>query len=86
MSSLSALGLQQRLAGDLFWFTEVGGTSQNLQLTSAWYAANFWNRVDMQESNRRGSKPITTSPAWQKSMPGIRTGDTEKHPIWEAFV
>jgi hypothetical protein len=42
MSSLSALGLQQRLAGDLL-VHRVGGASQT-QLTSAWYAANFWNR------------------------------------------
>jgi hypothetical protein len=52
MSSLSALGLQQRLAGDLL-VHRVGGASQT-QLTSAWYAERTSGTADMQESNRRG--------------------------------
>jgi hypothetical protein len=52
MSSLSAPGLQQRLAGDLL-VHRVGGASQT-QLTSAWYAERTSGTADMQESNRRG--------------------------------
>jgi len=69
MSSLSAVGLQQRLAGDLL-VHRVGGASQP-QLTSLarGMQCELLEPRICRNPIAEGSKPITTSPAWQKSMP-----------------